>query len=63
MSKNNYTSDEFVSVMSEEFHDWLDKCPVDWWRLQNGKHYYKGMSKGYYEGASYMFLKNDEENE
>ena len=21
-----------VSPMSEEFHDWLDKCPVQWFR-------------------------------
>ena len=23
-----------VSPMSEEFHDWLDKCPVTWFRDQ-----------------------------
>ena len=21
-----------VSPMSEEFHDWLDQCPVNWFR-------------------------------
>ena len=21
-----------VSPMSDEFHDWLDKCPVQWFR-------------------------------
>lgn len=21
-----------VSPMNEEFHDWLDKCPVQWYR-------------------------------
>lgn len=21
-----------VSPMSEEFHEWLDKCPVQWYR-------------------------------
>tara|TARA_R110002020_G_scaffold447121_1_gene659450 strand:- start:18 stop:188 length:171 start_codon:yes stop_codon:yes gene_type:complete len=50
-----------VSVMNEEFHDWLDKCPVQWWRIQNGKHYNE--DKSYYEGASYMFLKDDEDDE
>lgn len=46
-----------VSVMSDEFHDWLDQCPVQWFRIQNGKHY--NADKSYYEGASYMFLKDD----
>ena len=23
-----------VSPMSEEFHDWLSKCPVEWWRVE-----------------------------
>tara|TARA_R100000657_G_C4603795_1_gene58778 strand:- start:363 stop:575 length:213 start_codon:yes stop_codon:yes gene_type:complete len=49
-----------VSVMSDEFHDWLDQCPVQWFRIQNGKHY--NADKSYYEGASYMFLKDDEED-
>lgn len=48
-----------ISVMSEQFHDWLDECPVQWYRIQNGKHYNKDGS--YYEGASYMFLKDDDE--
>ena len=26
-----------VSVMSDEFHDWLDQCPVQWYRTGNGK--------------------------
>ena len=47
-----------VSVMNDEFHEWLDQCPVQWFRIQNGKHYNE-----FYEGASYMFLKDDEENE
>ena len=38
-----------VSVMSDEFHDWLDQCPVQWFRTQNGN-----------EGASYMFLKDED---
>jgi len=25
---------EKVSPMSEEFHDWLDQCPVQWFRTQ-----------------------------
>ena len=48
-----------VSPMSDEFHDWLDQCPVQWFRIQDGKHYNE--DKSYYEGASYMFLKDDEE--
>ena len=43
-----------VSVMNDEFHEWLDKCPVQWFRIANGKHYNK--DKSYYEGTSYMFL-------
>ena len=50
-----------VSVMSDEFHDWLDQCPVQWFRIQNGKHY--NADKSYYEGASYMFLKDDKEDD
>ena len=23
-----------ISPMSEEFHDWLSKCPVEWWRIE-----------------------------
>ena len=51
-----------VSVMNEEFHDWLDKCPVQWFRIKNGKHY-NDNDTSYYEGASYMFLKDDEEDD
>ena len=25
-----------VSPMSEEFHDWLEQCPVGWYRNQPG---------------------------
>ena len=50
-----------VSVMSEEFHDWLDKCPVQWFRTGNGKQYNE--DKSYYEGASYMFLKDDDDED
>ena len=25
---------EKVSPMSEQFHDWLDQCPVQWYRNQ-----------------------------
>ena len=25
--------------MSEEFHEWLAQCPVDWWRVQVVKEY------------------------
>ena len=49
-----------VSVMSDEFHDWLDQCPVQWFRIANGKHY--NADKSYYEGTSYMFLKDDEDD-
>ena len=35
------------SNMSEEFHDWLDQCPVQWFRIQHGKHYNE--DKSYYE--------------
>jgi len=24
-----------ASSMSEEFHEWLDKCPVQWFRIKN----------------------------
>ena len=51
-----------VSVMNEEFHDWLDICPVQWFRIKNGKHY-NDNDTSYYEGASYMFLKDDEEDD
>jgi hypothetical protein len=50
-----------VSIMNDEFHEWLDKCPVQWFRIANGKHYNEDRS--YYEGTSYMFLKDDEEEE
>ena len=52
----------YVSVMDEKFHDWLDECPVQWFRINNGKHY-NDNDTSYYEGASYMFLKNDENDE
>ena len=29
------------SPMSEEFHDWLDKCPVNWIRDQVDKDWVK----------------------
>ena len=50
-----------VSVMNDKFHEWLDECPVQWFRIQNGKHYNE--DKSFYEGASYMFLKDDDEDE
>ena len=50
-----------VSVMSDELHEWLDQCPVQWFRIKNGKHY--NDDKSSYEGASYMFLKDDEEDQ
>lgn len=24
-----------VSTMSEDFHDWLEKCPCNWFRISN----------------------------
>ena len=27
------------SPMSDEFHDWLDQCPVQWFRDKVGKDY------------------------
>ena len=24
-----------ASTMSNEFHDWLDKCPAQWFRISN----------------------------
>jgi exopolysaccharide biosynthesis predicted pyruvyltransferase EpsI len=42
------------SKMSEEFHDWLDQCPVGWIRE---KHDQKNKT------ASYHFWEEDEENE
>ena len=46
-----------VSPMSDEFHDWLDSCPVQWFR--------GAVSKGH---VAYYFETpdkdvNDEENE
>lgn len=41
-----------VSHMSEEFHEWLDKCPVQWVR--------QGSSTD--EGATYFFHNNQKEN-
>jgi hypothetical protein len=39
-----------VSPMSEEFHDWLDKCPVQWFRGEvTGDH------------VTYSFETSDEE--
>ena len=38
-----------VSPMSEEFHDWLDKCPVQWQR-----------DKADDDRATYTFIKNDD---
>lgn len=23
-----------ISPMSEEFHEWLAQCPVEWWRVE-----------------------------
>lgn len=40
------------SKMSDEFHDWLDKCPVEWRRIQHDE-----------TGASYKFIENDEDRE
>ena len=50
-----------VSVMNDEFHEWLDQCPVEFYRINNGKLF--NTDGSYYEGASYMFIKDDEENE
>ena len=50
-----------VSVMNHKFHEWLDECPVQWFRIQNGKVLVK--DKSFYEGATYMFLKDDEEDQ
>lgn len=50
-----------VSVMSNEFNKWLDECPVQWDRINDGKIYHRNGL--YYEGATYMFLKDYEENE
>ena len=36
------------SKMSEEFHDWLDKCPVQWHR-----------DKADDDSATYTFIKNE----
>ena len=46
-----------ISKMSDEFHDWLDQCPVQWFR--------GAVSKGH---VAYYFETpdkdvNDEENE
>ena len=27
------------SPMADEFHDWLDQCPVQWFRDKGGKDY------------------------
>jgi len=48
--------------MSDEFHEWLQECPVQWYRTGNGKQYNKSDSS-YIEGASYMFLKEDNEED
>lgn len=45
--------------MGEDFERWLNDCPVQWFRIKSGIHY--NADKSYYEGASYMFLKDDEE--
>ena len=37
------------SRMSDKFHDWLDQCPVGWYRIKHDE-----------TGASYKFLKDDE---
>ena len=37
------------SKMSEEFHDWLDKCPVQWHR-----------EKADDDSATYTFIKNND---
>ena len=37
------------SKMSNKFHDWLDECPVEWYRIQHDE-----------TGASYKFFKDDE---
>jgi exopolysaccharide biosynthesis predicted pyruvyltransferase EpsI len=42
------------SKMSEEFHDWLDQCPVHWIREQHDQHK---------KTASYYFWQEDKENE
>ena len=40
-----------VSTMTEEFHDWLDQCPVYWFRSKITENY-----------ATYSFATPDEEN-
>tara|TARA_B100001057_G_scaffold433983_1_gene463260 strand:- start:881 stop:1063 length:183 start_codon:yes stop_codon:yes gene_type:complete len=51
-----------ISNMSQQFHDWLEQCPVQWFRINQGKHY-NDNDTSYIEGVSYMFVKDDEENE
>ena len=38
--------------MSEEFHDWLEQCPVVWTRLKADKY-----------GVVYIFMNGDEGDE
>ena len=38
------------SKMSEEFHEWLQECPVHWYRIEVGEYY-----------TQYAFENEDEE--
>ena len=38
--------------MTDEFYEWLDECPVKWFRINED-----------HGGASYVFLKDDEEED
>lgn len=40
------------SEMSEEFHDWLDQCPCQWFRVSNDGH-----------TATYTFIENEKEDD
>jgi hypothetical protein len=41
-----------ASPMSEEFHDWLDQCPVQWFRGEVSK-----------DNVTYIFETPDEDEE
>ena len=41
-----------ASPMSEEFHDWLDQCPVQWFRGEVTK-----------DNVTYIFETQDEDEE
>lgn len=38
--------------MKDDFFDWLDKCPVQWF-----------MNSENYQGRTYLFIDNEEEEE